>query len=113
MDAPRLVPRSAVIAGTRRGRASPAFTATADRGRSGRQETSSLPVRYWCMGLDDVPAHLQARVERLVQKARAELEARGVDTTGKLPRQILRLAQIERHKPGLERGRRKRLDKRA
>jgi hypothetical protein len=64
------------------------------------------------MGLDDVPVHLQARVERLVEKAKAELEACGVDTGGKLPRQILRLAQIERHKPGIERGRRKRLGRR-
>jgi hypothetical protein len=64
------------------------------------------------MDLDDVPAHLLPKVERLVQKARAELEACGVDTAGKLPRQILRMAQIERHKPGLERGRRKRLSKR-
>jgi hypothetical protein len=64
------------------------------------------------MGLDDVPVHLQPKVERLVQQAKAELEACGVDTDGKLPRQILRMAQIERHKPGLERGRRKRLGKR-
>jgi hypothetical protein len=64
------------------------------------------------MSLDDVPAHLQARVEQLVQKARAELEACGVDTAGKLPRQILRMAQIQRHKPGFERGRRKRLGRR-
>ena len=63
------------------------------------------------MGLDDIPAHLQARVEQLVDKARAELEACGVDTAGKLPRQILRMAQIQRHKPGFERGRRKRLGK--
>ena len=63
------------------------------------------------MGLDDVPSHLQPRVERLVQKAKAELEARGIDTAGKLPRQILRLAQIERHKPGLERGRQKRTNR--
>jgi hypothetical protein len=64
------------------------------------------------MGLDDIPAHLQARVAQLVDKARAELEACGVDTVGKLPRQILRMAQIQRHKPGLEHGRRKRLGKR-
>jgi hypothetical protein len=64
------------------------------------------------MGLDDVPPHLQSKVERLVQKARAELEARGIDIAGKLPRQILRMAQTERHKPGLERGRWKRLGKR-
>ena len=64
------------------------------------------------MGLDDIPAHLQARVEQLVDKARAELEACGVDTAGKLPRQILRMAQIQRHKPGFERGCRKRLGKR-
>jgi hypothetical protein len=29
-----------------------------------------------------------------------------------LPRQILRMAQIQRHRPGLERGRRKRLGNR-
>ena len=75
-------------------------------------ETSSAGVRYGRMGLDDVPAHLRPRVERLVQRAKAELEARGINTAGKLPRQILRLAQIERHKPGLERGRQKRLNKR-
>jgi hypothetical protein len=70
-----------------------------------------LPA-LWGMGLDDVPPHLQSKVERLVQKARAELEARGIDIAGKLPRQILRMAQTERHKPGLERGRWKRLGKR-
>jgi hypothetical protein len=64
------------------------------------------------MDLDEVPAHLLPKVALLVQKAKAELEASGVDTAGKLPRQILRMAQIERHKPGIERGRRKRLGKR-
>src|SRR5690349_17871410 len=62
-------------------------------------ETSACPGRYYSMGLDDVPAHLQPKVERLVQQAKAELQACGIDTTGKLPRQILRMAQIERHKP--------------
>jgi hypothetical protein len=64
------------------------------------------------MDLDEVPVHLRAKVDQLVQKAKAELEASGVDTAGKLPRQLLRMAQVERHRPGLERGRRKRLSKR-
>jgi hypothetical protein len=48
------------------------------------------------VGLDDVPARLQERVDHLVHLAKLELEALGVDMSGKQPRQILMMAQTAR-----------------
>jgi hypothetical protein len=51
------------------------------------------------MSLEDIPARLQKRVDRLVNNAKVELKARGIDTTGKMPRQILMMARAATRRP--------------
>ena len=46
----------------------------------------------------DIPPHLLAGFERLVAKARSDLEELGIDTSRLLPGQMLRMARDERNK---------------
>lgn len=51
------------------------------------------------MAKDDPAQHFFPKIAQLVADAKAHLESLGIDTTGKLPAEILTMAREERNKP--------------
>jgi FKBP-type peptidyl-prolyl cis-trans isomerase (trigger factor) len=50
------------------------------------------------MSEPDPPSRIQKRVDRLVNQARSELQALGIDVTDQPPRQILRMARAAKRR---------------
>jgi hypothetical protein len=66
-------------------------------------ETRRLGAHIRRMAIPEVPRRALSKIEQLVADTKAELKRLGIETEGKRPEEILKMAREERNKPRVSR----------